>query len=99
MTNPPTTKPAVPDGLPGALTTRQAQQEIGCKKTKLWELIISGEVESYLDGGTRMVTTASILARRQRLLARAARRNEHTRKMTVRSLRARRKQQENQITS
>jgi hypothetical protein len=102
MKKSPTIKPAqsASGALPGALRTRQAEREIGCKKTKLFELISSGEIDSYLDGGTRMIVTASILARRQRLQQSGASANDHTREMTVRSLRARgrRKPQESQAT-
>jgi hypothetical protein len=51
------------------LRTAQACQAIGCKKTKLFDLIADREVDSYLDGTVRKITGASIVARRKRLLA------------------------------
>ena len=51
------------------LRTAEACQAIGCKKTKLFDLIAAGEVDSYLDGTVRKITGASIVARRQRKLA------------------------------
>jgi hypothetical protein len=53
------------------LRTAEACQAIGCKKTKLFDLIAAGEVDSYLDGPVRIITGASIEARRQRKLAEA----------------------------
>ena len=53
------------------LRTAEACQAIGCKKTKLFDLIAAGEVDSYLDGTVRKITGASIVARRQRKLAEA----------------------------
>ena len=53
------------------LRTAEACQAIGCKKTKLFDLIAAGEVDSYLDGTVRKITGASIAARRQRKLAEA----------------------------
>jgi hypothetical protein len=53
------------------LRTGEACQALGCKKTKLFDLIAAGEVDSYLDGTVRKITGASIVARRQRKLAEA----------------------------
>ena len=53
------------------LRTAEACQALGCKKTKLFDLIAAGEVDSYLDGVVRKITGASIVARRQRKLAEA----------------------------
>ena len=38
------------------LRTAEACQAIGCKKTKLFDLIAAGEVDSYLDGTVRKIT-------------------------------------------
>jgi hypothetical protein len=53
------------------LRTAEACQALGCKKTKLFDLIAAGEVDSYLDGVVRKITGASIVARRKRKLAEA----------------------------
>jgi len=53
------------------LRTAEACQALACKKTKLFDLIAAGEVDSYLDGTVRKVTGASIVRRRQRMLAEA----------------------------
>jgi hypothetical protein len=53
---------------PLAVRTREAQRLGGWGKTKLFELIKAGEVDSYLDGRVRLITTASIRARIQRKL-------------------------------
>jgi hypothetical protein len=47
------------------LRTAEACQALGCKKTKLFDLIAAGEVDSYLDGPVRKITGASIVARRK----------------------------------
>jgi hypothetical protein len=44
----------------------------GWGKTKLFALIAAGELESFMDGGVRRITTASIRARIQRKLQEAA---------------------------
>jgi len=65
----PTKPPTTADGIePPAVRTRRAEQLVPCGKTKLFELIRAGEVDSYLDGKARMIITASIHARRQRLI-------------------------------
>ena len=49
---------------------------MGCwGKTKLFELIATGELESFLDGPVRRITVASIRARIQRKLQEAASKN------------------------
>ena len=53
------------------LRTGEACQALACKKTKLFDLIAAGEVDSYLDGPVRKITGASIVARRKRKLAEA----------------------------
>ena len=64
------------DGVPEVISkvqalvvgTREAQRMGGWGKTKLFELIAAGELESYLDGSVRRITTASIHARIRRKL-------------------------------
>jgi hypothetical protein len=53
------------------LRTSEACLALGVGKTKLFDLIAAGEVESYLDGTVRKITGASIVARRKRKLAEA----------------------------
>jgi excisionase family DNA binding protein len=59
-----------PDGVtPLVVTAKTAQQMLGIGETKLYRLIKSGELESYMDGEKmRRITTASILKRHERLL-------------------------------
>jgi excisionase family DNA binding protein len=57
---------------PLAVSPRQACRLLGCGLTRLYELIGLGEVESYLDGRMRRITTRSILARIERLIASSA---------------------------
>ena len=42
------------------LTPAQAQTALQCGVTRLWELINTGEVESFLDGNRRRITAKSI---------------------------------------
>jgi Helix-turn-helix domain len=42
------------------LTPAQAQAALQCGVTRLWELINTGEVESFLDGNRRRITAKSI---------------------------------------
>ena len=42
------------------LTPAQAQAALQCGVTRLWELINTGEVESFLDGNRRRITARSI---------------------------------------
>jgi hypothetical protein len=46
----------------------RAMLMLDCGRTKLYELIEAGEVESYLDGSARKITVASIHARILRML-------------------------------
>lgn len=41
---------------------KAAKEVIGCGTTKLYELINSGELDSYFIGRSRRITTASIRA-------------------------------------
>jgi Helix-turn-helix domain len=43
------------------MTPRQGQEALQIGPTKLWELIKEGELDSFLDGNRRRITTASIL--------------------------------------
>jgi hypothetical protein len=56
---------------PLAVSPRVAAVMCGCGITKIYDLIGSGELESYLDGSARKITTRSIRARFERLIARA----------------------------
>ena len=49
---------------------------IPCGTTRLYELLASGELDSYLDGRSRIITTASIRRRQERLLAEARKATE-----------------------
>lgn len=53
------------------MTPRQGQEALQIGPTKLWELIKEGELESFLDGNRRRITTASILDYVARQLARS----------------------------
>jgi excisionase family DNA binding protein len=53
----------------GAVPPRHACALLSIGLTKLYELINSGELESYHEGKSRRITLRSIAARRQRLLA------------------------------
>jgi hypothetical protein len=53
------------------MTPRQAQEALQIGPTKLWELIKGGELDSFLDGNRRRVTTASIRDDVARRLARS----------------------------
>ncbi|HEY2231575.1 MAG TPA: hypothetical protein VGI22_28325, partial [Xanthobacteraceae bacterium] len=58
-----------------AVRARRARELIGgdkpIGKSKLYQLINSGELESYLDGCARMIVLESIERRHARLLAKA----------------------------
>jgi hypothetical protein len=56
---------------PLAVSPRVAAVMSDCGLTRIYELIDSGELESYLDGTARKITTRSIRARIERLLAQA----------------------------
>jgi hypothetical protein len=60
------TKPVETVG-PLVVSTAGAQRLGGWGKTKLFNLIAAGELESFLDGGVRRITMRSILARIGRL--------------------------------
>jgi hypothetical protein len=63
-----TKRSTLPEIEPLAVKTREAQRLGSWGKTKLFNLIKNGELESFLDGGVRMITTASIRERIQRKL-------------------------------
>jgi excisionase family DNA binding protein len=54
---------------PLGVTPEAAKLAVGCGTTKLYELINSGELETYKIGRATRVTTASIKALIDRLLA------------------------------
>jgi hypothetical protein len=56
---------------PYVVGTAEAQRLGGWGKTKLFELIAAGELDSYLDGRVRRITLASIHARIHRKLQEA----------------------------
>jgi hypothetical protein len=51
---------------------KQAMHLLDCGHTRLYEMIGAGEVESFMDGGARKITVASIEAYIQRKLKEAA---------------------------
>ena len=53
------------------LSPAQACIALGCGPTKLWALIGAGELEAFLDGNRRRITTASIRDYVARRLARS----------------------------
>jgi excisionase family DNA binding protein len=57
--------------LPLAVGPREACRLLSIGITRLYELIGNGELESYRDGGSRRITTRSIVARVERLAATA----------------------------
>jgi hypothetical protein len=58
-----------PDEIaPLVVSPRQAMQLLSCGKTRLFELLAAGELESYLDGKSRKIVTDSIYARHHRKL-------------------------------
>ena len=62
-------KPAKPINVrPLVVGTAEAGRLGGWGKTKVFELIAVGELDSYLDGRVRRITMASIEARIRRLL-------------------------------
>ena len=56
---------------PLVVGTAEAGRLGGWGKTKIFELIAAGELDSYLDGRVRRITMASIEARIQRKLQEA----------------------------
>jgi hypothetical protein len=57
---------------PIAVRPKVAQKMGGWGHTRLYQLIASGELESYRDGRARMITVRSIKARAARLLSEQA---------------------------
>jgi excisionase family DNA binding protein len=47
---------------------KQAQHLLDCGHTRLYEMIGAGEIESFMDGGARKITVASIEAYIERKL-------------------------------
>ena len=62
--------PAVPVE-PLVVRPKQACTLLGCRPTYLFDLLKNGELESYRDGRSRLITLASIKARVARKLAAA----------------------------
>jgi len=56
---------------PLGVSPRQAGQLLNIGNTRVWQLIGSGELESYKEGLSRKVTMRSIRARHERQLAAA----------------------------
>jgi hypothetical protein len=56
---------------PLVVRPKVAQRLIGCGNTRFYELLAIGELESYKDGKSRLITMASIKARVARMLAEA----------------------------
>jgi hypothetical protein len=80
------------DGRHRSLRPREAGRLGGHGKTKTFELIKSGELESYLDGSVRMVVTASIRARVNRKLKESGGTTKDTHLLTEASLQKRARQ-------
>lgn len=58
---------------PLAVTPRRAQELLAIGKTRLFELLREGELQSYLNGGARRIPFASLVDYQQRKLAEGAR--------------------------
>jgi len=56
---------------PTVVRPKQACILLGCGQTRLFDMLNNGELESYLDGASRLITVASIKARIARKLAEA----------------------------
>jgi excisionase family DNA binding protein len=56
---------------PTLATAAEAMQMLRCGRTKLYQLIDRGEIDSLVDGKSRLILIASIHARTERLLAAA----------------------------
>ena len=54
------------------VSPKRAMELLDCGQTRLYELLASGELESFKDGSSRKITLRSILRRTRRLLAAAA---------------------------
>ena len=79
---PHTRHPTCTNVHPIVVSTAEAMR-LGCwGKTKLFELIAAGELESFLDCRVRRITVASIQARIQRKLQQAAGKNETANRRT-----------------
>src|SRR5215831_935406 len=61
MSNPPIT--------PFAVRPREGKLLAGCGETEFYKRLNAGRYESFLDGTSRLVTVASIIADQKRLLA------------------------------
>jgi hypothetical protein len=90
----PRTSQGPPELEPLVVSPKVAKYLLGIGTTKLWELIGTGELESYLDGASRRITLASIKARVARQLAAAqlvdgSNRRESIHKAAARSVAAR----------
>jgi hypothetical protein len=58
-----------PNFEPLGVKPKVACRMIPCGMTKLYQLIADGEIESYCDGKSRIISVASIRRRHERLLA------------------------------
>jgi hypothetical protein len=56
---------------PLVVRPKVAQRLIGCGNTRFYELLATGELESFKDGKSRLITMASIKARVARMLSEA----------------------------
>ena len=66
---------------PLVLRPNQAMHMLDCDRAYLYELINSGEIESYLDGAARKITVKSIHARIERKIHEAPAKSPTGRKM------------------
>jgi excisionase family DNA binding protein len=57
--------------LPLVVRPKTACRMLSCGHSQLYELLNAGELESYLEGAARKITTASIHAYHERKLAAA----------------------------
>ena len=77
---------------PFAVPLKEAMRLTGIRsRTKFYELIDRGEVDSFLDGGARMVTWESLKKRQERLLAAAKKKDVNRAVGAHRAKRARKK--------
>jgi excisionase family DNA binding protein len=53
------------------LRPKQAMYLLNCGHTRLYEMIAAGDIESFLDGGARKISTASVEAYIERKLKEA----------------------------
>jgi predicted aminopeptidase len=76
---------------PLAVKAKVARRLLGCGNTRFYELLGSGELQSYLDGRSRMVVLASIKERIARQVAEASAINSAaTREIAAKSVASRR---------